>query len=123
MRPKTTRNKRYFEYRYSVCKASLLTPFNCVCCIVTAANQPVDILAVAAGNPNPGVVVPGQKREYTMVGGTVGAGVGNKKKRNKKAKITQGPVIPKNALMQLNEIKPGLVYNVGDHEGMLLLRL
>ena len=78
-------------------------------------NQPVDILAVAAGNP--AQAVPGQKREFAMVGGTVDR---NKKKRNKKPKVSQGPVIPKNALMQLNEIKPGLVYNVGDHEGTVL---
>ena len=76
-------------------------------------NQPVDILAAAGGNA--AAVVPGQKREFAMVGGQVGDK--NKRKRPKKPKISQGPVLPKNALMQLNEIKPGLMYNIGDHEG------
>ncbi|XP_030627134.1 double-stranded RNA-specific editase 1a isoform X1 [Chanos chanos] len=59
-----------------------------------------------------------------------GAGVGRKrpleegnnghshaKFRSKKRKKTPGPVLPKNALMQLNEIKPGLQYKLLSQTG------
>ncbi|XP_064419489.1 double-stranded RNA-specific editase 1 [Latimeria chalumnae] len=42
---------------------------------------------------------------------------GNSKFRPKKRKKIPGPVLPKNALMQLNEIKPGLQYKVLSQSG------
>ncbi|XP_065100672.1 double-stranded RNA-specific editase 1a isoform X1 [Paramisgurnus dabryanus] len=44
-------------------------------------------------------------------------GHGHSKFRSKKRKKTQGPVLPKNALMQLNEIKPGLQYKLTSQTG------
>lgn len=44
-------------------------------------------------------------------------GHGHSKFRPKKRKKTQGPVLPKNALMQLNEIKPGLQYKLMSQTG------
>ena len=38
-------------------------------------------------------------------------------RRRKKKKKMPGPPLPKNALMQLNEIKPGLVYNLVSQSG------
>lgn len=42
---------------------------------------------------------------------------GHSKFRPKKKKKTPGPVLPKNALMQLNEIKPGLQYKLLSQSG------
>ncbi|XP_029462017.1 double-stranded RNA-specific editase 1 isoform X3 [Rhinatrema bivittatum] len=42
---------------------------------------------------------------------------GHSKFRPKKRKKTPGPVLPKNALMQLNEIKPGLQYKLMSQTG------
>ncbi|KAM4626133.1 double-stranded RNA-specific editase 1 isoform 2-T2 [Discoglossus pictus] len=42
---------------------------------------------------------------------------GHSKFRTKKRKKTPGPVLPKNALMQLNEIKPGLQYKLISQSG------
>uniref|UniRef100_A0A8C5M6N2 Adenosine deaminase RNA specific B1 n=1 Tax=Leptobrachium leishanense TaxID=445787 RepID=A0A8C5M6N2_9ANUR len=42
---------------------------------------------------------------------------GHSKFRTKKRKKTPGPVLPKNALMQLNEIKPGLQYKLLSQSG------
>nr|XP_033800502.1 double-stranded RNA-specific editase 1 isoform X2 [Geotrypetes seraphini] len=42
---------------------------------------------------------------------------GHSKFRPKKRKKTPGPVLPKNALMQLNEIKPGLQYKMMSQTG------
>jgi len=42
---------------------------------------------------------------------------GHSKFRPKKRKKTPGPVLPKNALMQLNEIKPGLQYKLLSQTG------
>ncbi|XP_053219284.1 double-stranded RNA-specific editase 1 isoform X2 [Podarcis raffonei] len=42
---------------------------------------------------------------------------GHAKFRTKKRKKTPGPVLPKNALMQLNEIKPGLQYKLLSQTG------
>lgn len=42
---------------------------------------------------------------------------GHSKFRSKKRKKTPGPVLPKNALMQLNEIKPGLQYKLLSQTG------
>ncbi|XP_044158638.1 double-stranded RNA-specific editase 1 isoform X1 [Bufo gargarizans] len=42
---------------------------------------------------------------------------GHSKFRPKKRKKTPGPVLPKNALMQLNEIKPGLQYKLVSQSG------
>lgn len=42
---------------------------------------------------------------------------GHSKFRPKKRKKTPGPVLPKNALMQLNEIKPGLQYKLLSQSG------
>lgn len=44
-------------------------------------------------------------------------GHGHSKFRPKKRRKTQGPVLPKNALMQLNEIKPGLQYKLMSQTG------
>ncbi len=44
-------------------------------------------------------------------------GHGHSKFRPKKRRKPQGPVLPKNALMQLNEIKPGLQYKLQSQTG------
>ena len=66
----------------------------------------------------------GTKRSASQSGG--GAG-GDDARRRKKKKKLPGPPLPKNALMQLNEIKPGLVYNLlsqsGQWASLLLLSL
>ena len=48
-----------------------------------------------------------------------GAGRG----KNKKRKTGGGTPLPKNALMQLNEIKPGLIYNVVEQGGECIDKL
>ena len=63
----------------------------------------------------------GTKRPHSGAGSDGGAD--NASRRRKKKKKMPGPPLPKNALMQLNEIKPGLVYNLVSQSGESALSL
>uniref|UniRef100_A0A8C9SPS0 Adenosine deaminase RNA specific B1b n=1 Tax=Scleropages formosus TaxID=113540 RepID=A0A8C9SPS0_SCLFO len=68
----------------------------------------------AAQLPN-GSAGPGAGRKRPLEEGN--NGVAHAKFRPKKRKKTPGPVLPKNALMQLNEIRPGLQYKLLSQTG------
>uniref|UniRef100_A0A6Q2Y4B0 Adenosine deaminase RNA specific B1a n=1 Tax=Esox lucius TaxID=8010 RepID=A0A6Q2Y4B0_ESOLU len=69
----------------------------------------------AAHLPNGGSAGGGGGRKRPLEEGNNGHH--NNKYRPKKRKKTPGPILPKNALMQLNEIKPGLQYKLLSQTG------
>ena len=78
-------------------------------CVAEAVETPVEDVATEEQDQEN---VEDADGDVDMERGTKRSAPGESPVRRKKKKKLPGPPLPKNALMQLNEIKPGLVYNL-----------